>query len=47
MMNSECTNTLFRSSRPDFIETGSIEVKYLHEINGLFRSSRPDFIETF
>ena len=37
---------LFRSSRPDFIETLQILVQR-NNIGTLFRSSRPDFIETF
>ena len=38
---------LFRSSRPDFIETrdGSVPIGVLIPVP-LFRSSRPDFIET-
>ena len=38
---------LFRSSRPDFIETFSELGKRRHSRDGLFRSSRPDFIETW
>ena len=37
---------LFRSSRPDFIETDKLE-NFKRIRVGLFRSSRPDFIETY
>ena len=36
---------LFRPSRPDFIETKTIELTVKGK-NILFRPSRPDFIET-
>ena len=38
---------MFRSLRPDFIETSSGAEKYLSDKRVLFRSLRPDFIETF
>ena len=38
---------MFRSSRPDFIETVVLRVGLLMGSVQLFRSSRPDFIETF
>ena len=37
---------LFRSSRPDYIET-ILEAKLFSVCVLLFRSSRPDYIETF
>ena len=37
---------LFRSLRPDFIETRPSEVKKPALLLALFRSLRPDFIET-
>ena len=36
---------LFRSSRPDYIETAS-RISTSHDLRSLFRSSRPDYIET-
>ena len=36
---------LFRSSRPDYIETKS-RVNLYNRLTTLFRSSRPDYIET-
>ena len=38
-------STLFRSSRPDYIETRSGNVSE-KDSRTLFRSSRPDYIET-
>ena len=37
---------LFRSSRPDYIETRTGIHTFHPELLGLFRSSRPDYIET-
>ena len=37
---------LFRSSRPDFIETFGLSCRVVGAVGELFRSSRPDFIET-
>ena len=37
---------MFRSSRPDFIETDSVPDSVEYNYYALFRSSRPDFIET-
>ena len=38
--------SLFRPSRPDFIETDSGLESHAPVIDALFRPSRPDFIET-
>ena len=45
-MHAEPTS-LFRPSRPDFIETYLWYVSLKSELWGLFRPSRPDFIETY
>ena len=37
---------LFRSSRPDYIETQERGRQKPQKINPLFRSSRPDYIDT-
>ena len=39
-------DTLFRSPRPDFIETYVIAAFLSEQVGKLFRSPRPDFIET-
>ena len=39
--------TLFRSSRPDYIETYQSSRKLSRAESELFRSSRPDYIETW
>ena len=37
---------MFRSSRPDYIETAIVHDNGSFRIDVLFRSSRPDYIET-
>ena len=37
---------LFRSSRPDSIETDGMHARWIRAARRLFRSSRPDSIET-
>ena len=37
---------MFRSSRPDYIETIHESSDKIDSDSGLFRSSRPDYIET-
>ena len=39
------TSSLFRSSRPDYIETRTVGLSR-SPVTPLFRSSRPDYIET-
>ena len=46
MAADQARQALFRSLRPDFIETSSTLSWTVATISALFRSPRPDFIET-
>ena len=46
LLYEDAVGSVFRSSRPDYIETTGLRQYPTRSLPGVFRSSRPDYIET-